>query len=294
MAGGKGPAPGRPASPCRLLAGRYELALEPADDLFQRCWDRLTQREVVLHTIGVQGPGDLERFRREGRILIRVNHPNIQDIHDVIVEPGSPWVTFSLVPEEGPTLADVLAGGARLRSLRATRIAADLAWALSLLHRERIAYGDLDPTRIHVRSGGGERETARLCGLDRVRRRNSHHRAGPRDLPGDPRYLAPEQLAGEEATRASDLFALGCIYYEMLAGRSPSAGGTAEETAERARSMDSPEVVPSRFGVPRRVRRVLRDLLRRDPARRPELTATLAARIEAIWETLRRLPWYRP
>lgn len=276
-----------------LLAERYDLASPPAAGRVQKAWDRVTRSEVTLRFLRVEDPAERERWRREGRVLLRVHHESIMDIVDVVVEEGSPWVALSFVPEGGPTLSRALEEGGRLSVLRASRIAADVAWGLSLLHRERLAYGDLEPGRIHLRGEGADGERARIAALDRTRCQGNGLIWEGRSLPGDPRYLAPEQIDGGAPSREADLFALGCIYYEMLAGRPPAGEGSVEEVAARSLLVDAPSMVPSRFGVPGRVKRILADLLRRDPSRRPSETAVLASRIEACWALLRRLPWRR-
>lgn len=276
-----------------LLGNRYEMPDPPGEGPAVVGWDRLTEREVRLRSLKVEDAETRRRYGREGKVFVRIDHPSVMQIHDVVVsEEEAPWIVVSLEPETGATLREVLASEGRLRIRRATRIAADLAWGLSLLHRERIAYGDLDPERVRLVTEGTDRETARLAELDRIRGRGSGVSYRGRALPGDPRYLAPEQLRGEPSTRASDLFALGCILFEMLAGASPIAGESVEQTVERGLQCDAPQLSPRRFGVPRSLKAILRDLLRQNPDQRPSLTATLASRLEATHHRLALQPWY--
>ena len=93
-----------------LLAGRYELQGPVDSEGVRRAWDRVTEREVTLRTMRVEEGAARDRWCHEGRILVRIHHPCVMDIRDVLVDDGLPWVTLSVVPEEDPTLADLLAG----------------------------------------------------------------------------------------------------------------------------------------------------------------------------------------
>jgi serine/threonine protein kinase len=281
-------APARSESEGFLLEDRYALPSSPEKEGYYPARDTLTGHEVTIRALRVPDEPVRKRFIFEGQLLSRINHTHLMNLWAVAAGKED-WVYVSLTAESGPTLREEAHLYRRFPILRAARITAGLSWALSLLHREGIVYGDLDPSRVHLRG----RDVARLAGLERVRGADGLSPQSGVGPPGDPAYLASEVLDGRPPTRAADLFSLGCILYELLVGEAPATGRTPEETIEKGHLIDSPQLFPPRLGVPHRMKKLLRALLAKDPSARPSQTAEVASTLDAVAERLQRRPWYR-
>jgi serine/threonine-protein kinase len=182
-------------------------------------------------------PERLARFRREARVLATLNHPNIGAIYGLETLEGQAGPTVGLVLElvEGPTLAEKLTAG-RLPVADALALARQIAEALDAAHQQGIVHRDLKPANIKVRHDG----TIKVLdfGLARV----DQDRAMPRDattspaitspamvtgagmLLGTAAYMSPEQAKGQPADKRSDVWAFGCVVFEMLTGTRPFTG----------------------------------------------------------------------
>lgn len=186
-------------------------------------------RRVALKVLPAQFTLDEERilrFRREARAASALNHPNIVTVYDV----GESGQTWFIVTEfiEGETLRSRLEHG-RLQSDIALDIALQCARALATAHDAGIVHRDVKPENILVRSDGvvkivdfglaGTSEESLEIGNDTYTRK----------VMGTPRYMSPEQARGERLDARSDIFSLGAVLYEMIAGRPAFPGATAAE-----------------------------------------------------------------
>jgi WD40 repeat protein len=245
---------------------------------------------------------DLERFRLEAQAAARLDHPGIVPIHEIGEAEGRPYFTMKFI--EGGSLAE------RLPELRGEhrRIAgllAKVARAVHHAHQEGVIHRDLKPGNILLDPSGEPYVTD--FGLAK------HHEQGEESLTqtgavvGTPGYMSPEQAAGKkraQLTPAADIYSLGAILYELLAGRPPFQG---ESTVETLRQVveDSPRR-PSQIaaGVPRDLETICLHALEKDPRRRfgsalafaEDLERWLAgepiaARCSGVWE--RGLLWAR-
>ncbi|HKB04325.1 MAG TPA: serine/threonine-protein kinase [Gemmataceae bacterium] len=189
------------------------------------------------------GPDDaaaVDRFTREARAAATIDHPNVCRVYDVGRIDGVPYISMAYV--EGPTLADALRDGP-LPPRRAAEIARDVARALAEAHRRGVVHRDLKPANIllqrsEVRGQKSEGDTATdLCPLSSdlcpvVTDFGLAWRGAPTDprqtaegtVAGTPPYMSPEQVTGERAGPAGDVYSLGAVLYEMLTGRPPFTG----------------------------------------------------------------------
>jgi serine/threonine protein kinase len=209
-----------------------------------RARDLTLNREVAIKVIlpaVANDPERLARFRREAQVLASLNHPNIAHIHGLEQADGVTAIVMELV--EGPTLADRIAHG-QMALDDVVPIAAQIAEALEAAHEQGIVHRDLKPANIKVRSDGTvkvldfglAKALAPPAGTDAgAAVANSPTLTSPAMtqrgvILGTSAYMSPEQAKGLAADKRSDVWAFGCVLYEMLAGKRAFEGDDASET----------------------------------------------------------------
>ena len=213
------------------------------------------------------------RLIREARVAASVSHPSICQVFDLGEWDHQPFLVMELV--EGETLATRISRGP-LPALEALRIALSIAEALSAIHAQGIAHRDLKPTNVFVTPTG-------VKVLDFGLARPLHSRndrtmtlvtqAGI--IVGTPQYAAPEQLSGDDFDARADLFSMGVILYEMLAGKPPFAGATLAALVH-AVMYDTPPVLTGSAAIAA-VDHVVHRALSKTPAERYQTADALAA-----------------
>jgi len=186
--------------------------------------DTALDRECALALIksDLLEAGDLERLRREARAMARLDHPNIVTVHDIGDEDGRPYLVCQYVA--GGDLRQALReAGGPLPLPRALAVAGELCAALAHAHAAGIVHRDLKPANIWLTVEGAVKlgDFGLASALDRSRLTM----AGT--FVGTAAYIAPEQALGQPADARSDLYALGCVLYEMVTGRPPFLGDDA-------------------------------------------------------------------
>ena len=235
-------------------------------------------------------------------MLASLNHPNIAAIYGFEdtrrVRQGRERLVLELV--EGPTLADADRAG-RITLDEALPIARQIAEALEAAHERGIVHRDLKPANVKVRTDGmvkvldfglaraleGESSGA---ARDAVAYRSAQVVSADGIIVGTPAYMAPEQARGKPADKRTDLWAFGCVFYEMLTGRRAFAG---EDTSETLAAVikDDPDWGALTQSTPSSIRRLLRRCLAKDPKAR--LADASIARIEideALAEPMADIP----
>jgi len=199
-----------------------------------RAHDSLLGRDVAIKVLPrefVVDPDRLARFRREARLLASLNHPNIATIHGLEDSGGSYRLVMELVP--GQTLGERLATGA-LPVEEVLRICGQIAEALGAAHQRGITHRDIKPANIKVTPEG--RVKVLDFGLAKAGPESQAEvRAGAPTLTamtqagvilGTPAYMSPEQVRGELVDQRADIWAFGCVLYELLVGQQPFRGGS--------------------------------------------------------------------
>ena len=158
----------------------------------------------------------VERFQREARASAQLRHPNIAVIYDVGHDQGYYYIVMELL--EGRTLKQVIVQNGTLPVERATRIAEQVAAALDYAHERGLVHRDVKPANIFV--GKDDHVTLTDFGIAKATV-ESRQLTSTGTLMGTPEYMSPEQAEGEEVDCRTDLYALGIVLYEMLAGRPP-------------------------------------------------------------------------
>ena len=231
-----------------------------------RARDERLGRDValkVLHSWVADDPDLRERFDREASALARLEHPNVVRLYDVLEDGGQTVLVLELVEGDG---LHALASGRRLGWDEVRRYCAPVAAGLAHAHARGVVHRDLTPSNVLV-----ERATGRVVvtdfGLARlVRSSTSLPVSGV--LAGTPEYWAPEQAAGEPTGPATDLYALGCILFQLLSGRLPFAGEDRLATGLRRAHEPAPTLASVAPDVPPDAAELVDRLLARDPRAR--------------------------
>jgi len=259
-----------PASGATIYAGRYRIEEELGRGgmgRVVRARDLKLGRAVAIKLLG-PGTHDEEqrrRFEQEARAAGALNHPNILDVHDIGEHEGEPYIVTELL--EGETLRAALSGG-RLQPEEAQDLGLQLIDALAAAHARGIVHRDLKPENLFVTQQG------RLKVLDFgiAKLLETRDRKGDRPLKtvtgavlGTPAYMSPEQIQGRAADARSDVFSIGLVLHEMLAGSSPFGGGSSPEVAYSILH-DAPTPLPS--SAPKLLQEAVARCLEKDPDQR--------------------------
>ncbi len=232
-----------------LRLGRYELVRELGRGGFGVVWeasDAELHRTVALKVLRPTAPRTRsgERLAREAEAAARLSHPNIVTLHDAGRAEVGAFLVFELL--EGETLSARLRDGP-LPSGEAVRVAVEVAKALAHAHAHGVVHRDLKPENVFLCEEGSVKVLdfglAHAFGLARVDG-------------GTPAYMAPEQLAGAPEDERTDVFALGAMLFEMLAGRRPFDSATALRSASPAPAVDVPGHAPLGDAVARMLAKV--------------------------------------
>jgi len=240
--------------------------------------DLRLRRSVALKLLRQQpGCEDEERARimREARAASALNHPNIAVIYDVeeTDTPDGRWYLLSMEYVRGKTLAD-LAANESLSLDDILDIVAQTADALAEAHARGVVHRDIKPSNLMVAQGrvkvldfGLAQMQPRLD--DRTWSRDATH-APEGVFAGTPHYMSPEQALGRTLDSRSDIFSLGVVFYELLAGKRPFEGDTFLQVADAVLHRDPPPL-PARFSDIRapEVERLATRMLAKDPSARP-------------------------
>jgi serine/threonine protein kinase/tetratricopeptide (TPR) repeat protein len=221
---------------------------------------------------------DLARFRSEAEAVARLQHPNIVQIYEISEDEGRPY--FSLEFVDGESLSSKLEGKPQ-SPRQAAEIIHVLAKAMSVAHAQGIVHRDLKPANILVAKDG----TPKITDFGLAKRLEEEDGAQTRSgsILGTPDYMSPEQASGRirEVGPPADIYALGAMLYEMLAGRVPLRGASVLDTLQQVVSKEP--VAPTQFDskVPRDLETICLKCLRKDPAKR-------YSRVDDLAEDLRR------
>ena len=229
-------------------------------------------------------PERLARFRREAQVLAALNHPNIAHVYGLEQSDGVQALVMELV--EGPTLADRIAHGP-IPVDEALAIAKQIAEALEAAHEQGIIHRDLKPANIKLRPDGSVKvlDFGLAKGLEPVSAASVNATASPTItspammtgvgmLLGTAAFMSPEQARGKAVDKRSDIWAFGCVLYEILTGRRAFEGDDLGETLANVIKADVPWEHPP-TDTPPAIRRLLRRCLSKDPMRRLD-SATVA------------------
>ncbi len=283
--------------------GAYEIVLKiGAGGMGEvyRATDTKLRRDVAIKVLPHQladNPELLARFEREARILASLNHPNIATLYGLEQAGSTRYLVMELVP--GDTLAErIIRGPVTLKETLA--ISRQIAEGLEAAHNKGITHRDIKPANIKVTPEGRVKvldfglaksfECERLDSLDM-----STVTAGPTregQVLGTPAYMSPEQVRGKPVDQRSDIWAFGCLLYELLSGRRAFRGETMNDTLAKVleREPDWSILPPS---TPAGIQRLLRHCLQKDTSSRCPAIAQIGAELDELLRSLNDLPQSR-
>ncbi|MDE3101801.1 MAG: serine/threonine protein kinase [Chloroflexota bacterium] len=247
----------------RVLGERYRLVERIDAGGAGEVWrgrDERLGREVAVKLLGATADHAFrERFTDEARRAAIVSHPNVVTVFDQGQDGPDAYMVMEFV--RGRTLRDVVAERGALAPLEAARIVAQVADALDAAHAAGVIHCDVKPANVIL----DERGVAKLTdfGVARAARGPAEH-----ELIATPRYIAPERIEGKPPTPASDVYGLGLVAFELIAGHPPFDGVETEDLLRERLEGPPPSLRRERPGIAPEIDLVVAKALARDPQRR--------------------------
>src|SRR5579859_4758192 len=285
------------SNPARTHFGPYELIASIGaggmGEVF-RARDTRLNREVAIKVLPKEfanDPDRLRRFEQETRTLAALNHPNVLTIHDTGVQDCTPYLVSELL--EGRTLREDMNGGA-LPIRKATDYALQIAQGLAAAHGKGIIHRDLKPENIFITKDGRVKilDFGLAKSEEDFKSQVSNFKSPgdevstlaqftqPGMVLGTPAYMSPEQVRGDRADARSDIFAFGCVLYEMLSGKVVFRRNTPIETMNSVLTEEPPVLAASDLNVPFSLERLVHRCLEKQADNRFQSAKDLAFALE--------------
>src|SRR5437762_3196450 len=281
------------------IAGRYEIREHIATGgmaSVYKTWDHRVERIVAIKVLRSLDKNDLravERLRREARAAAALTHPNAVTIYDFVEE----WGQYFLVMEyiNGPTLKQLIGQSHQLPASQTIEIAAQVCDVLQVAHARGFIHRDIKPQNIMLTWGGassssmnGERPLVKLTDFGIVRVVEEGGLTNSGIVLGTADYLSPEQARGETLKGPSDLYSLGVVMFEMLAGRPPFVGPTAVSIAMQHASKNPPPLHDFNPMVPSVLEQLVNRTLQKEPRDRFSSAAEMQKALQACARDIAR------
>jgi serine/threonine-protein kinase len=273
--------------PEHSLGGRYRLVRLIDRGGMAEVWegrDEVLARAVAikaLHAHLARDPSFQERFRREAIAAARLAHPNVVATFDTGTEDDVAFIVMELI--RGRSLRRVLDESAVMAPAEAIRIALQTARALEHAHRAGLVHRDVKPANILLcdePSGAGQVKVTDFGIVKALVDDSDLTEAGA--VVGTATYLSPEGAEGKNPDPRSDVYALGVVLYEMLAGTPPFSASTELATALMHVQTEPPRLRRRRAGIPKALDAIVQRALEKDPARRFPSAGAMADALQAI------------
>jgi eukaryotic-like serine/threonine-protein kinase len=238
-------------------------------------------------------PDKLQRFVQEAKAASALNHPNILTVYEIGEADGKNYIATELI--EGQTLREHISPDTSMPVETVLRLAVQIAEALDAAHRAGIIHRDIKPENVMVRSDGYVKVLdfglAKLAepdaddvGSEETTRALVHTTPGL--VMGTVSYMSPEQARGRNVDKRTDIFSLGVVMYEMLAGRQPFIGDTASHVIVAILEKQPPAFTSAGLEVPVDLEKIVLCALEKDPARRYQNVSEMAAELGQLYKRL--------
>src|SRR5437588_5723864 len=241
-----------------------------------KTWDHRVERLVAIKILRSLDKNDLrtvERFRREARAAAQLAHPNAVTIYDFVEEFGQYFLVMEYI--HGPTLKQLIGQRRHLLAHETLEIAAQVCAVLQVAHTRGFIHRDIKPQNIMLASsgtttngasaGGSSTLLVKLTDFGIVRVAEDAGLTNSGIVLGTADYLSPELARGENLTASSDLYSLGVVMFEMLAGRPPFVGPTAVSIAMQHASTYPPPLHQFNTNVPPALEQIVNKALEKEP-----------------------------
>ena len=265
----------------RLAAGRYRLMDRVGEGgmaVVYRAMDELLGRVVAVKMLREQFTADrefVERFRREAQAAARLSHPHVVQVFDVGQDQGGHYIVMEFV--DGKSLKQVLRERGRLSPEAAVAVALGVAKALAHAHRHGLVHRDIKPHNILITAEG----LVKVADFGIARAASAASLTDSGTILGSVHYFSPEQARGQTIGAPSDIYSLGIVLYEMLAGHVPFTADSPVAVALKHIHDPVPPLGERVPGIPPALERAVMHALAKAPGDRP-------ASAEAFHEELRK------
>jgi hypothetical protein len=276
-----------------VLGGRFRLE-EPLGEgnvgWVWRAYDMYLDRNVAVKVLKDDNPSavTLERFRREAALPASVQHPGITSVYDAVIDGKRMFIVTELLI--GRDLGEVLKEHPEgLETGQVIDLVIQLADALAAAHREELVHRDLKPSNLFLLENSNYLKICDFGIAGDMSRQALAARLTLKDSwLGTPLYMSPEQWAGKDPSPGMDLYAMGCLLYEMLTGKVPFEANTVDGL--KAQHATKPPKPPRDFktSVPVVLNDLALELLAKDPADRPRGAKHVAARVQGLRDAMDR------
>jgi len=260
-----------------VLSGKYRILEKIGSggmSIVYKAQDLLLDRTVAIKCLSgdVQEEG-LSRFRREGIATGKLDSPHIVNVHELFIAPEqNPYLVMDYV--QGEPLSNIIRLNGKLNVKRAVHIIIQAAQALEHAHSRGIVHRDIKPSNMIVTTVGGDHNFVKIVdfGIAKLQTPDEHGqqltKAG--DVFGSPIYMSPEQCSGLTVDSRSDIYSLGCVFYEMLVGEPPLLGANSLQTMRK--HIDQIPLKPSELRTIKdlspNIENVIMRCLQKEPANR--------------------------
>jgi predicted Ser/Thr protein kinase len=264
------------------IAGRYQVVQRLGAGAFgivYKAKDKILGRMLAIKTIRLEGLAAagtsldelLDRFQREAQVSAQLKHPNIVTIYDIGDADGLSYLAMEFI--DGVGLEKIIASEGRIPLERAASIGAQVADALDFAHRNSVVHRDIKPANIMIEPG--DRVKVTDFGIAKVTTSGAHLTITG-SLLGTPSYMSPEQARGSDLDGRSDLFAVGCVFYEMLTGKKAFRGESITGLIFKIITEEPPSIREIDPQIPDAVVRLLAKALAKAPEARYQTGRELA------------------
>ncbi len=288
----------------RTIAGRYEITHRIGAGgmgVVYKAYQAAMGRHIALKVLSASLASDetsVRRFNQEARAASRLRHPNTITLHD-FGKTDDDVLFIAMEFLDGTSLEDTMREAKRMPLGRAIKVLAQVCRSLAEAHDAGIIHRDLKPDNIFLCTLGGEKDFVKVLDFGVAKLREAKRDGGTLTqagmIFGTPRYMSPEQAQSLELDARSDLYALGVMLYEMLAGRPPFvADSPLSILIQHVHEQPPPFTEEIRETVPESLERLIFELLDKDPARRPGSATAMLERLLDIAHELRPGTGERP